>query len=106
MPAPLPQTITLPPPVIADQQRRCGIGDRPGQHLGRLELQVGAVEEVLLDALFEHGPAMIVLRAGVAVGRGRNGNGPPAAPPPSRVGRRPVRFSVPAGAGSRAANVR
>ena len=31
------------------------VGDRPSQRLGRLVLQIGAIEELLLDALFEHG---------------------------------------------------
>ena len=31
------------------------VGDRLAEHFGRLVLQVGAVDEVLLDALFEHG---------------------------------------------------
>ena len=53
-PAALPATIILPPPVMAASSA-AGIGNRPRQYLGSLVLEVSAVEELLLDALFKHG---------------------------------------------------
>ena len=54
-PPPRPQTSTLPPPVMQPISACDRRGNRLGQDLGGLVLQVGAVEELLLDALFEHG---------------------------------------------------
>ena len=39
----------------AADERADGIGDRLAEKFGRRVLQVGAVEELLLDALLEHG---------------------------------------------------
>jgi hypothetical protein len=38
----------------AGQHRLDGVGDRLGQRLRGLVLEVGAVDEMLLDSLFEH----------------------------------------------------
>ena len=51
----LPLSSGWSPVEFASYQRLQGVGQRPGQGLGGLVEQVGAVEEGLLEALIEHG---------------------------------------------------
>ena len=52
---PLPQASTLPPPVMQPTRALTASAIGLREHLGGGVLEVGAVEELLLDALFEHG---------------------------------------------------
>jgi hypothetical protein len=54
-PSPPPQTSTLPPAVMAPSSACAASATGRASGLGGLVLKVGDFEELLLDALLEHG---------------------------------------------------